>query len=175
MENTADSSQQPGVAPQPAENQLINQGASQPVVIRVIEEQIRIDKKVVESARVRISKRVSEHEESVDISLVHEEVDVERVAVNQYVETPPSIRYEGDTTIIPVLREVAVVEKRLLLVEELRVTKRHVQTNETQQLTLRREDIQVERTVSEPANPEMVRQPNAEQSVRNPDDNLNSI
>ncbi|MBC7920521.1 MAG: hypothetical protein H7Z75_05465, partial [Ferruginibacter sp.] len=47
MDNAADSSQQPGLAPQPAENQLIDQGASQPVVIRVIEEQIRIDKKVV--------------------------------------------------------------------------------------------------------------------------------
>ena len=162
MDNTTDSSQRPGFAPQPIENQLIDPAAGEPVVIRVIEEQIHISKEVVESARVRISKRVSEHEESVDIPLTHEEVDVERVAINQYVEKPPSIRYEGETTIIPVLREVAVVEKRILLVEELRVTKRYVQTQETQHLTLRKEEVQVERTVSEPANPEIVGEQNAE-------------
>ena len=175
MDNATDSSQQPGFSPQPVEDQLLDQATGQPMVFQVIEEQIQINKEVVESARVRISKRVSEHEESVDIPLTHEEVDVERVAVNQYVETPPAIRYEGDTTIIPVLREVAVVEKRLLLVEELRVTKRHVQTQETQQVTLRREDIEVERTVNEPANPEIVGKPNAGESVRSLDDNLNSV
>jgi stress response protein YsnF len=47
--------------------------------------------------------------------------------------------------IIPVVREVLVVEKRLLLVEELHVTKTQVQKQETQHITLRKEEVIVER------------------------------
>ena len=83
--------------------------------------------------------------------LNQEEVMVERVTLNQYVDSPPPpVRYEGDTMIIPVLQEVAVVEKRLLLVEELRVTKRQVQKQETQQVSLRQEEVQVTRVNDEP-------------------------
>jgi len=74
---------------------------------------------------------------------MHEEVEVEKVAVNQFVESGPEVRYEGDTMIIPVLREV--MEVRMLLVEELRVTKRKVESNDSQELTLRREEVTVER------------------------------
>jgi stress response protein YsnF len=54
--------------------------------------------------------------------------------------------------IIPVLREVIVVEKRLLLVEELRVTKHQVLKQETQQVTLRKEEVNVERVANHQAN-----------------------
>jgi len=114
--------------------------------IPVIEEKVHLDKKVVESGRVRITKVVSEQEVPVDIPLIHEEHDIQRVPVNQYVESPPPpIRYEGDTMIIPVVREVLVVQKRLLVVEELHITKSQVHTQDTQQITLRKEEVIVER------------------------------
>lgn len=115
-------------------------------VIPVIEEQLVIDKRVVEKGRVRISKRVREQEETVNIPLVQENVQVERIPLNQYIaEPPPPVRYEGNTMIIPVVREVVVVEKRLVLVEELRVTKNQVQTQETQKVRLRKEEVKVKR------------------------------
>jgi len=40
------------------------------------------------------------------------------------VETAPEIRTEGDVTIVPVLEEVLVVEKRLVLKEELHIRRR---------------------------------------------------
>lgn len=116
------------------------------VTIPVIQEELVVGKKVIETGKVRIVKTVTEQQEMVDIPLVQEEIHVERVAVNQYVDTPPpAIRYEGDVTIIPVVKEVLVVEKRLLLVEELRVTKTKVETNETQEVNVRSEDIKIER------------------------------
>jgi uncharacterized protein (TIGR02271 family) len=115
-------------------------------VIPVIEEQLRIGKRVVQTGKIRISKRVTEREETVAVPLMHEEIQVERIAINQFIDSPPpSIRYEGDTMVIPVTREVAVVEKRLMLVEELHVTKRQNQKQETQSVNLSKETVNVER------------------------------
>ncbi len=116
-------------------------------VLPVIEEHAVIRRELVETGRVRLSRQVQETEEVVRVPVQHEEVQVERVPLNQTLPAgaeAPAIRYEGDTMIIPVLREVAVVEKRLLLVEELRVTKRQVTTDHIETVHLRREDVLVE-------------------------------
>ena len=96
---------------------------------------------------MRISKRISEHEELIDEPLFREEVTVERVPVNQYVDQPPQVRHEGGVMIIPVVREQLVMQKRLVLVEELRVRKQIVETHQPQSVTLRREDVDVRRII----------------------------
>lgn len=114
-------------------------------VIPVIEEQLRIDKKLTETGTVRISKHVTEHQETISVPLAHEEIQVERVTINQFIDAaPPAIRYEGETMIIPVIKEVAVVEKRLMLVEELHITKRQNQKQEAQTVRLRKETVDFE-------------------------------
>ncbi len=115
------------------------------LVIPVIEEEAFLDKRVVETGKVRISKRVSEREELIDEPLFREEVTIERVAVNQYVDQPPQVRHEGDVMIIPVVQEQLVMQKRLVLVEELRVRKQIVETHQPQSVTLRREEIDIKR------------------------------
>ena len=55
------------------------------------------------------------------------------------------VRQEGDTTILTLIEEVVVVEKRLRAVEEVRVTKRQSVRHEPQTVTLRREEAVVER------------------------------
>jgi uncharacterized protein (TIGR02271 family) len=139
MENTGNYAASPNSEPQP----FADQRSGEPSVIPVIEEQLRIGKKVVESGKVRISKRVSEEKVTVNVPVIHEEVDIERVEVNQFVDTAPEIRYEGETMIIPVLKEV--VEVRLMLVEELRVTRKKVESVDSQQVVLRREEVTVDR------------------------------
>jgi uncharacterized protein (TIGR02271 family) len=116
-------------------------------IIPVIEEQIVVDKYVVERGKVRVSKRISEHEEIVDEPLFHEEVRVERVPVNRVIETTPGVRNEGDTLVIPVVEERIFVEKRLVLVEELRVKKELVETHQPQKITLRKEQVEINRVV----------------------------
>ena len=123
--------------------------AGEPLVIPVIEEKIKIDKKTVETGKVRVSKKVSEEEEIIDVPVLREEVVVERIPVHQFVETVPQIRYQGETMIVPVLREVVVVEKRIELIEELHITKQTVQTQVSQQVTLRKEEVVVERLPGE--------------------------
>ena len=80
-----------------------------------------------------------------EASAVAEEVEVERVPVNRLVEGPVAVRQEGDTTIVPLVEEILVVEKRLMLKEELRITKRRVEEHAPQRITLRTEEATVER------------------------------
>lgn len=115
------------------------------LVFPIIEEEAFLDKRVVETGKVRISKRISEHEQVIDEPLFREEVSVERVPVNQYVDRMPQVRHEGDVMIIPVVQEQLVMQKRLVLVEELRVRKQVVETHQPQSVTLRREDVEVRR------------------------------
>lgn len=126
-------------------NTVRNEESDQTRILPVIEEHISVGREVVETGRVVISKQVKEEEHTIDIPLVSEDINVERVIVNQYVDQAPAVRYEGETMIIPVLKEVLVVEKRLMLVEELHVTKRQSETKETRQVTLRKEEVTVER------------------------------
>jgi uncharacterized protein (TIGR02271 family) len=114
--------------------------------IPVMEEQVKVGKKVMETGRIRLTKQVHEEEVTVDERITSEEVEVERVPINKFVEAPPpAVRYEGDRMIISVLREVLVVEKRLELVEELHLTKRKVESGEPQKVTLRKEEVSVHR------------------------------
>ena len=115
------------------------------LVFPIIQEEAFLDKRVVETGKVRISKRISEHEQIIDEPLFREQVTVERVPVNQYVDLMPQVRHEGDMMIIPVVQEQLVVQKRLVLVEELRVRKQVVETHQPQSVTLRREDVDIRR------------------------------
>jgi uncharacterized protein (TIGR02271 family) len=114
-------------------------------VIPVIEETLDVQKRQVETGGVRIIKVVHEREEVVNVPRVREEVTVERVTLNRLVDTPVSMRQEGDTLIIPLLEEVVVMEKRLMVKEELRITKHRIEEQASQQVTLRREEVVVER------------------------------
>ncbi len=114
-------------------------------VIQLAEETLKVGKRTVERGQVRVVKRVVERQETVDQALLREEVTVEHVPINQVVEQAAPVRYEGDTTIIPLYEEVLVFEKRLMLVEEVRVTRRQTERRDPQTVTLRREEVVVER------------------------------
>ena len=115
------------------------------IVVPVVVEELDVRKRQVETGRVRLKKVVREHEEMVDEPLLREEVTVERAAINQIVNEPVPVRYEGDTMIVPVLEEILVVEKRLVLKEEIRITRQRVEQREPQRVTLRSEEVIVER------------------------------
>lgn len=115
------------------------------LVVPVVAEELKVERRRVKSGAVRIIKTVGERTETVDLPLMEEQTEVERVAIGRIVETAPPMRYEGDVLIVPLLEEVIVTEKRLMLREELHIRKRQVETHKPQQVTLRREEVTVER------------------------------
>jgi len=118
---------------------------SELTVIPILEESAVVTKRVVDKGGVRITKLVREREEIVDELLRQERVTVERVAINQPVDHTPTVRREGDTLVIPILEEVVVVEKRLMLKEEVRVTMQQTSRRQPQSVTVRREEAVIER------------------------------
>ena len=94
---------------------------------------------------MRIHTTVQTREVLVDEPLVREEVIIERVPVNRVVEGPIPARYEGDTMILSRLEEVLVVETRLLLKEEVHITTRRTERHAPERVTLRHEDVTIER------------------------------
>lgn len=118
----------------------------QRVVIPVIDEQVRVDKTVVETGRVRVRKQVHEETQTLDLPTLHQTVDVERVPINRVVEQAPEARYEGDTLVIPVVREEVITVTRLVLVEEVRLKNQYRTDVVSQPVTLRREEVIVDRT-----------------------------
>jgi len=127
--------------------------ATEPVLtIPVIAEELQIGKRQVETGRTRITKTVREHTETIDEPLMREEVAIEHVPINKVWDGPaPPVRYEGETLVIPLLEEVLVVEKRLLLKEELRIRKRQTTVHEPQEVTLRSEEIGIQKVEPAPA------------------------
>ena len=120
------------------------------VVVPIVAEQLEVQKRKVEAGGVRIRKTVTEREEVVDEPLMREEVQVRRVPVNKVVDGPVPVRHVGNTMIVSLLEEVLVVEKRLMLKEELHITKEQVESYRPQRITLRTEEAVVER-VDDPA------------------------
>lgn len=113
--------------------------------IELVEETVGVDKRQNVVGTVRARTETREETVLVDEPLRAEEVTVERVAVDRFIPEPLSVRQEGDTTIIPVMEEVVVLEKRLKLVEEIRLTKQQTIKHEPQAVTLRRQEAVVER------------------------------
>ena len=114
-------------------------------VVPLLQEEMQIEKRQVSTGKVRIRTIVDLVDEIASATLSEEQVSVTRVPVGQVVTEVPAVRTENGITIIPVLEEVLVIEKQLVLREELHI--RRDVTTETVEVpvTLRRQRADVER------------------------------
>lgn len=114
--------------------------------IPLIAERLNVSAREVEMGRVRVETRTELVEELAKAELDTTDVDVVRVPVDQVVTEAPPIRTVGTVTIIPVLEEVLVIEKRLILKEELHVTRRVTTKEVSVPVTLRKQRATVTRS-----------------------------
>ena len=98
-------------------------GTDGEVRIPVTEERLEVGKRQIDLGEIRVHKTVEEVEEVRHGPLNREDVEIERVRVNRRVTVPEERRQEGDWLIIPVMEEILVVEKRLMVTEEIRIRK----------------------------------------------------
>lgn len=118
-------------------------------VIPLLAEEATVAKQTVETGRVQVARITHEREQPIDELLSHQTAEIERVRIGQHVDTMPAVREEGDTVVIPIVEEVLVIERRLLLKEEVRV--RRVRSTERHQesVTLRQQEAVVTRLPGE--------------------------
>ena len=113
----------------------------------VMEEDVKVGKRVIDTGRgVRVHKTVTERQQVLDQPLLQDRLEVEHVQIGRVVgeSEQPQMRYEGDTLVVPVLEEVLVVQKQLLLKEEVRITRRRETVRRPETVTLRSEQVRVE-------------------------------
>lgn len=115
----------------------------EPVRVPVARERMSVRRERRPVGRVRIHKRVEEEEVPIEDHLDFDEADIERVRVEQVVDAAPAIRREGDTVVIPLVEERLV--KQLVVVEEVRIKRRHRTEEIDESVTLRREKVDIER------------------------------
>jgi uncharacterized protein (TIGR02271 family) len=112
--------------------------------VPVLEETVRIDKTARDSDRLWIKTSVEERTEFVDLELLTGEALIERVPVNRIVETAPMVREEGDIIIVPLLEEIVVVEKKLVLREEIHIRRHETVKHVREPIRLRSEQVSLE-------------------------------
>lgn len=123
--------------------------ADRETVVPLFEEEVNVAKRVVETSRVQVSRITHSHQHMVDELLRQEKVEVERIPIDRPVDAMPSIRQEGDVTIVPVVEEVLKIERRLVLREEVHI--RRIQQTERfqKEVTLRKQEALVSRLAPE--------------------------
>ena len=115
-------------------------------VLQEIDEQITVQTVERERSRVVARTVTDVREEPVDADDGwRETVEVERVAVDRVVDRVEDIRTDGDVTIIPVYEEVLVVQKQLVLREEVRLTTRREPVSGPATVALRHQRVEVDR------------------------------
>lgn len=115
-----------------------------PATLLAVEEQVTIHKRGQITGAVHARIVGHEREQPVETDLSVETLEVERVPVGRFVDHPIPDRQEGDTTILSVIEEVATVEVRLKLVEEVRITRHTTRRKMTDRITLRGQEVIVE-------------------------------
>lgn len=114
------------------------------IIVPVHVEDVSFTKREVKR-EVRVHLRTVNREHLIDEPLNHEKVEIERVSINRPVDAVPPIRHEGDTTVVSVVEEVLVVERRLVLKEEIRLTRVVSVERHRETVTLREQQAVVER------------------------------
>jgi len=122
-----------------------DENASDEAVIRLAAETLTVGKRVVETGRVRVRRTTTERTQKVSIPLSKETYDVRRVPVGKLIKKTPKVRQTADEIIIPVVEEVVVVERRLVLKEELHIRKVRSADKHVEQVTLRVQKATIDR------------------------------
>ena len=87
--------------------------------------------------------------ESAEVDLKRDVVDITRVPVERLVEEAPTVRTEGDLTIVPVVEERFVIVKQFFIKEELHIRHRTERETVKETVELRRQHAVVVRLDSD--------------------------
>lgn len=105
-------------------------------------EELDISKNRVQTGEVSLHKEIIEEQKMVNVPVTHEEVVIERKAINNELSDTPI--GEEETIHIPVSKEQVAVGKHTVLTGEVSAYKRTEQETEQVEETLKREEARVD-------------------------------
>jgi uncharacterized protein (TIGR02271 family) len=116
--------------------------------LTLLAEELTVEKEAVETDRLRVSKQTHTREVAVDESLLRESAEIETVPIGRQIFEMPSVRHEGETIVVPIVEEILHTERRLILKEEIRITRRRTTEQFHDRVTLRYQEAVVTRVQS---------------------------
>jgi uncharacterized protein (TIGR02271 family) len=116
----------------------------QHLTIPLVEEELDVEKRVVELGYVQVRKKVEEFLDERTVNLRHQQVEVERVPVDRIIPELIEPYMDGDVYVVPVIEEEVIVTRQLRLREELRLRRTVGERSETLQTPFRRERVVVQ-------------------------------
>ncbi len=117
--------------------------------LNVVEEELAVGKRQVQSGGVRVYTRVTETPVEASVNLREEHVTIERHAVNRPASESDFTAFKEGTIEVTETAEVPVVAKEARIVEEVVVGKATTERTETIHDTVRRTDVEVEQIAGE--------------------------
>jgi len=111
--------------------------------LQLHEEELHATTRPVEAGEVRVTKEVVSEQQSMQVPVTHEEVYVERHAVDR---PATDANFTDQEIRVPVSREEVDVHKQAVVREEIEVGTRSVQETETVRDTVRREEAHIDRS-----------------------------
>ncbi len=110
------------------------------------EETLRAEKRSQQAGEVRVSKDLDEEQQSFDVTVTREDVEVRRVAADSPANGTEEAFREGDTIRVPVRAEQVDVTREPRVVEEVEIRKTAHRDRQRVSDTVRRERVNVEGT-----------------------------
>jgi uncharacterized protein (TIGR02271 family) len=114
--------------------------------VQLREETLQPVKQAVQSGEVQINKTVHEREQEVPVNLRHEEVYVNRQAVDRPASPGEIGDMQDEVVRVPVYEEQAELQKQARVREEVNIGKRAVEEQQTLTGTTRHEHLEVNET-----------------------------
>ncbi len=115
------------------------------LTLPVLREELNVEIRKHITGIVRLEKTIRQIDGVVNERLTSDSVSVERVPINRYLDEPVLVRQEGDTTVFPVMEEILITTKQLVLKEEIRVTRHRQESRYQEIIPLRAEEVFIER------------------------------
>lgn len=115
----------------------------------IVEENLQVGKREVESDRVRVHRSVSERPVEKDVDLRSEHIEVERRDVNRPLNEGDQDVFKEETYEFTEHSEEPIARKEQRVVGEVDISKETDTHTETYRDTVRRSDVEVERTGTE--------------------------
>ena len=123
-----------------------DRGKALETVVPLYTEEMSVSKRVVPKSRVQVSRVTRQQEQLVDELLGREHVEIDRTAIDKPIDAMPSVREEGDTIIVPVVEEVLIIERLLVLKEEVRIRRIREEERHQEHITIRKQEAIVTRS-----------------------------
>ena len=88
-------------------------------VLQLFAEEANVSRRTIETGRVRVSTITQTRDPVIDEALARTQFEVERIPLGRVIDAVPAVKQDADLTIVPIVEETVVVERKLAQVTRI--------------------------------------------------------